>query len=522
MTRLLYCGCSSACFELDADTPYYSSEPYTVLLNGKEQYQHNANVFSLFNLDSDTKYTVTIVFASGKTEHLTVHTTPDNCRVSVREFGAVGDGVHDDTPCIQAAINLIPRGGRLYFPPGTYLTYPLSLKSYITLELAKGATILGNPNREHYPVIPPVCVDSVTGKETPMASFEGVEQPMYQSLIHGSYVRDVSIVGQGCIDGNGGAGDWWTHFKEWSVMRPRAIFLNRCSNIVLHGITVANSASWNIHPFYSRDLSILDIHVKAPKDSPNTDAIDPESCDGVDIIGCRFSVGDDCIAVKSGKIDMARKYRTPARRHNIRNCLMQFGHGAVTLGSELAAGIRDLHVSQCYFQATDRGLRIKSRRGRGKDSVVTDVSFDNIRMDGVLTPIVINLWYNCCDPDRYTEYVWSREKLPVDDRTPRTGSFTFRNMECTGAQVAACYIDGLPESPIEKVRLENISVSFAEDAQPGKPAMQNFAEDRCKLGFYLDNVRDVEVRNCSISGVEGEPLITDHVESVSVEGLEVH
>ena len=110
----------------------------------------------------------------------------------------------------------------------------------------------------------------------------------------------------------------------------------------------------------------------------------------------------------------------------------------------------------------------------------------------------------------------------MDDRTPRTGSFTFRNMECTGAEVAACYIDGLPESPIEKVRLENISVTFAEDAKPGKPAMQNFAEDRCKLGFYLDNVRDIEVHNCSISGAEGEPLITDHTESVTVDGLEVH
>ena len=143
-----------------------------------------------------------------------------------------------------------------------------------------------------------------------------------------------------------------------------------------------------------------------------------------------------------------------------------------------------------------------------------------IRMDGVLTPIVINLWYNCCDPDRYTEYVWSREHLPVDDRTPHMGTFCFRNMVCTDAEAAACYIDGLPESPIEKVILENISVSFAENAEPHVPAMQNFAQERCKLGLYLDNVKEIEVRNVKMHGQVGEMLIADHYDRITTEGFE--
>ena len=141
-------------------------------------------------------------------------------------------------------------------------------------------------------------------------------------------------------------------------------------------------------------------------------------------------------------------------------------------------------------------------------------------MEGVLTPIVINLWYNCCDPDRYTEYVWSREHLPVDDRTPHMGTFCFRNMVCTDAEAAACYIDGLPESPIEKVILENISVSFAENAEPHVPAMQNFAQERCKLGLYLDNVKEIEVRNVKMHGQVGEMLIADHYDRITTEGFE--
>ncbi len=520
MINILYCGNSSACFELEGTRPYYAQEPYTVLLNGEERLQGETNVFSLFDLEPDTGYAVTVRFRSGGEDAVTIHTRAETCRVSVKDFGAVGDGVHEDTAALQAAINLIPEGGRVVFPAGTYLTLPLSLKSHITLELQEGASLLGSTERERYPILKTVCV-APDGKELPMVSFEGLEDDCYQSLIHGSYAEDVAIVGKGVIDGNAQNGDWWKNFKEFPAARPRAIFLNRCKDVTLHGVTVQNGASWHIHPYYSQNVSILDIFITAPKVSPNTDGIDPESCDGVDIIGCRFSVGDDCIAIKSGKIEMARKYCVPADHHTIRNCLMEFGHGAVTLGSELAAGIRNLSVTQCVFHATDRGLRIKSRRGRGKDSIVTNVLFDNILMDAVLTPIVINMWYNCCDPDRYTEYVWSREHLPVDDRTPHLGSFAFRNMECTGAEVAACYIDGLPESPIDEVSFEDISISFAEDAQPGTPAMQNFAEKRCRLGLYLDNVTKIQVKNVTLKGVDGEGLIVQHCEDVTTDGFEV-
>ncbi len=518
MIKTLYKGSSSACFEIQNHSPYYSPEEYSVRLAGREVYRGNENVFSVFELKPDTEYELSVCF-SGTEETVSFRTESESCCINVRSFGAVGDGVHEDTIAIQTAINMIPEKGRLYFPEGTYLTLPLTLRSHITIELSEKAVLLGSTDRERYPIIPAVIEDE-DGKEIPFAGFEGIEQDAYQSLIQGSYVNDIRIVGKGRIDGNGQNGDWWKNFNEFPAKRPRAVFLNRCRNVTLHGVTVANSASWHIHPYFSQNISLLDCSVSAPKVSPNTDAIDPESCDYVDIIGCKFSVGDDCIAVKSGKIDMAMKYHVPADHHTIRNCLMQFGHGALTLGSELSAGIRNVSVTQCLFRETDRGLRIKSRRGRGKESVITDVLFDNIRMEKVKTPIVINMWYNCVDPDRYTEYVWSREHLPIDDRTPHLGLFEFKNMECVDAEVAACYIDGLPESPIDRVELENVSVSFATDAKPGVPAMQNFAEERCRLGIYLDNVREISVKNVRLSGVVGESLIADHYEKITTEGFE--
>lgn len=519
MIKILYCGSSSACLELDGEAPYYAGDGYTVLVDGERRCRRDTNVFSVYGLKPGTACEVAVRFDGGGEERIRLVTEEETCCVNVREFGAAGDGIHEDTGAIQAAINFMPEGGRLWFPAGVYLTLPLSLKSRITLDLDEGAVILGSVDRERYPIIPAVSTDPVTGEETLQSGFEGLELASYQSLIHAAYARDISIVGQGTIDGNGQNGDWWGDFNSFPAKRPRVVFLNHTENVTLHGITVKNGPAWHVHPFFSRNFSMLDCTVAAPKVSPNTDGVDPESCDGVNIIGCHFSVGDDCIAVKSGKIDMAKKYKTPADHHVIRNCLMEFGHGAVTLGSELAAGIRNLSVARCRFHATDRGLRIKTRRGRGRDSVIDNVLFDGIRMDRVLTPIVINMWYNCCDPDRYTEYVWSREALPVDDRTPHLGAFAFRNMECTGAEVAACYIDGLPESPIDEVALENVSISFAPDARPGKPSMKNFAEDQCRLGLYLDFVKRIRIKNVRLEGVDGEMLTAHNCGEIVSEGF---
>ena len=512
---LRYCGVSSACFELRNDTPYYAPTPFTASLAGGESRACESNVFSFYGLNPDTDYTLSLT-GEGLHETLRFRTKAESCALDVRAFGAVGDGAHDDTDAIRTAIGCLPAGGRLLFPAGRYLSRPQMLKSHITLEFCAGATLLGWPVREDYPIIPG-AVSALDGQEVHLGGFEGNAVPMYQSLLTAQYAEDITILGPGCIDGNAGNTDFWTHFKQFPTARPRLLFFNRCRDIVVHGIHACNAPSWQLHPYYSQNLAFYDLLISAPKDSPNTDALDPESCDRVEIIGCRFSVGDDCIAIKSGKIELGTKLNVPASRHTIRNCLMNFGHGAVVLGSEIGAGVRELSVSRCWFRGTDRGLRIKSRRGRGRNCRVDGVSFENIRMEGVLTPFAVNLWYNCCDPDRFSEYVWSREALPVDGRTPYFGRFRFAHIRCTDAQVAACYIDGLPEAPVEEVEFEDVSVSFAADAKPGIPIMENFAKPRCRLGLYFDNVRHIRIRNVKLEGVDGEAVLADHYETLETE-----
>lgn len=515
MIRTLLVSPVSACFELQNDAPYYAPEEYTLWLDGEEKFRGNTNVFSLFSLLPGKTYRLKVRLGEAE-EEISFTTKTVSAGVNVKNFGALGDGVTDDTAAIQTAIHCLPENGLLHFPAGTYLTAPLTLKSRITLSLGEGAVLLGATDRSRYPVIPGEINDLFTGESAVYGAFEGNAMPMCQSLIFAEHAGDITIVGPGTVDGNAQNSEFWTRFREFSVARPRLFFFNRCRNVTVHGITAQNSASWQFHPFFSQQVGLYDLFIKAPKDSPNTDAIDPEACDGVDIIGCRFSVGDDCIAIKSGKIDLGRKYKQPADHHTIRNCLMEFGHGAVTLGSEIGAGVTNLSVSQCWFRGTDRGLRIKTRRGRGKDCRLDNILFENIRMESVLTPVAINMWYNCCDPDRFSEYVWSREQLPVDERTPHLGKFTFRRLTCTHVQVAACYIDGLPESPIDEVRFEDSVFTFDPDAKPGKPIMKNFAQEECRLGLYLDNVRRITMENVLVEGAAGENVVANHYESLSI------
>ena len=256
MIRILYCSSSSACLELKNKNPYYAPAPYTVLVDGKEAFRSETNVFSLYDLRPDTEYTVVVRPDSGEEQTVLIRTKSETCCVSVKDFGAVGDGVHEDTGALQAAINFLPDGGRLLFPAGTYLTLPLALKSHITLDLAEGAVLLGSPQRERYPIISGIAIDPVSGQEVPLAMFEGLEQSSYQSLLQANCAEDIAIVGRGTIDGNGQNGGWWVGFHDFPASRPRVIFLNRCKGVTLHGVTVANGPAWHIHPCFSRDVSL--------------------------------------------------------------------------------------------------------------------------------------------------------------------------------------------------------------------------------------------------------------------------
>ena len=187
---------------------------------------------------------------------------------------------------------------------------------------------------------------------------------------------------------------------------------------------------------------------------------------------------------------------------------MENGHGAVTVGSEIAGGVRNLLVENCLFSHTDRGLRVKTRRGRGKDSVLDQICFRNLKMDGVMTPFVVNSFY-FCDPDGKTSYVQSRETMPVDERTPSIKRLQFEHIEAVNCHVAAAYLEGLPEQKIEEILMKDVTISFAEQAKAGVPAMSQGVDECRKQGMFVKNVEHLELENVVIIGQEGKDFILE-------------
>lgn len=501
--------------EVQDEEGEYFTNPFEVYLNGEKQFTGNRVIETIYGLEPDTEYEICLMRGEKELYSKKVRTEMEYVTLDVRDFGAKGDGETDDTAAIQAAILSCPPQGRVLITEGCYRFTHLFLKAHLRLELTKSARLFAICDKEKLPVLPG-RIQSRDGKSEFIPSvWEGEPVAAYASLITGIDTEDVILYGEGVIDGNGSFDTWWNkEFLQNAPARPRILYLNHCKDIVFQGVTLQNSPAWNVHPLFSQNVKFIGLQIQASDNSRNTDGINPESCTGVEIAGVHFSVGDDCIAIKSGKLYMGKTYKTPSKDILIRNCLMERGHGGVTIGSEVAAGVNHILVKNCCFMNTDRGLRVKTRRGRGKDSYISGVAFEHVRMEGVRIPFVINCFYYC-DPDGKTEYVRSKEPLPVDDRTPRVGSIKIKNVQCHDCHVVGLFFYGLPESKIEKIVMENVVITYAEDAKPGRAAMMENCETSCRKGVFVRNARAVKLKNVRIEGNEGEAVDLDGVDDWS-------
>lgn len=494
---------TSVSAELENNDSYYT-EPFEVILNGASRGMWERNSFSLYDLKPDHDYELRII-AGDTDETVSFHTLNRRERIYLSPKEG---GVENDTAGLQQAIDSLGADEFLTLR-GVYKATALFLRDGLCLHIPQGCGLVGETDRSAFPIL------SADREENGIAlgTWEGRADDCFASILTGIGVKNVCIYGQGCIDCNAQSGDWWLrHRIKQTARRPKGIFLHTCENVALEGITVCNTPSWNQHPFYSRNLKYINMTLLNPADSPTTDGIDPESCDNVLIAGVRISVGDDCIAIKSGKIDFARRYRTPSSRITVRNCLMEYGHGGVTLGSENSGGIENVLVTNCVFRQTDRGLRIKSQRGRGNLAVIQNITFRNIRMDGVKSPFVINAFYKAGNDNLDERFL--REYREVTDLTPVFKEFTFEDIVCENVSYGAGFFLGLPESQLEKVTLRNVTVSYRPDASPGEMAMTAWREEFWHIGFVCENLKLLKLENVTFLDEPSQKFILRNVEKV--------
>jgi polygalacturonase len=428
---------------------------------------------------------------------------PD-AKVTLTDFGAVGNGEVLCTDAFAKAIDQLYKmgGGHLVVPRGIWHTGPIVLRSNIDLHLEAGAVIQFAADESLYPII-----------ET---SFEGLDTRRVHSPLSANGSANISITGQGVIDGNG---QYWrpvkrqkvtdSHWKqllatpgsvemkpgywvpsegyargekganmnvpnattdeEWQAikrfLRPVMVSLVKCKNVLLQGVIFQNSPAWNLHPLMCENIIIDNLLVRNPFYAQNGDALDLESCTNALIVNSRFDAGDDGICIKSGKDADGRRRGIPTSNVVVDGCTVFAGHGGFVVGSEMSGGVRNFKVQNCQFLGTEVGLRFKSTRGRG--GIVENIYIDGISMMDISTvAIIFNMYYggkSVAELLEAGETPNNLDKQPVNEGTPVFRNINIQNVACNGAGKAMEF-NGLPEMPIDRINLKNISIRARKDA----------------------------------------------------------
>jgi polygalacturonase len=430
----------------------------------------------------------------------------------VTRFGAVGDGTTLCTRAIQRAIDAAAMsGGVVYLPPGRFLSGALFLRSNVRLSLSAGAVLISSHRPEDFPPIP--------------SRWEGIERTSYASLLNGDRLEDVAIEGPGSIEGQGGP--WWQAHEATKKLRlarnlpreaenppeaplrwprPRAISLLRCRRVRVSNLSISDAPSYNLHLIYCQDVLVNGLTVVG-LEAQNSDGIQIDSCQRVQILNCSIASGGESIALKAGYNEDGRRVGIPCEDVLITNCHLALSHGAAfACGSETAAWIRNVVVTNCTISNCRLGLHMRSPRGRGggiERVVCSNLVLDKIRETGILlthyfdSVLMDSLFGEPASGSGNPETDRSL-RLPADINTPAFRHLEFRGLTMGNVRDVAV-IEGLPERFIQGVILDDIRAP------------------EVKTGVTCARVASLEISGLSVAASQSPA-----VAARDIQGLHIH
>ncbi len=422
--------------------------------------------------------------------------------VDIRRHGAVGDGRTLNTRAIQKAIDACAAtgGGMIAVPAGVFVTGSIWLKPGVGLELRKGAVLRGSTDLADYPLV--------------MRRFvEAYPEPLRLGLINATGNHGLRIVGPGTLDG---AGDkfWRMFFKapEESVEGNKVVYhfpqlcsIEDCDDVTVSGVTFKDAAFWNLHMYRCRRSVIEDCSFEVPHviRAPSSDAIDLDSCQDIVVRRCRFSVDDDCIALKGTQGPGAAAYaEAPAvERIHIHDCVFEHGLGCVTYGSN-ATVVRDVLVERITNVGDIPTIRFKVRPDT-PGQVYEKLRVKGVRLAEAPTPYGPE-WHN-----REVFYGYGKPNFGADDPAvglivnarlthgtkvePKMPGAIIRDVvieDVTGTTRRFGNISGSPTTAISNFLLKDINVRLTD------------AGERKKL--IARNTKNIRFDNVQVNGKPGE------------------
>ena len=318
----------------------------------------------------------------------------------VTTFGAQGDGKALDSPAINKAIDAAAAagGGTVFFPPGTYRSFSIHLRSNVSLYLGPGSILLAAD--------PPESGEGYDLAESnqPWENYQDFgHNHWHNSLIWGEGLNGVSILGPGLIWGKGLSRGWGAGPKaEQPGAGNKAIALKNCRNVLLRDFSILHGGHFGILATGVDNFTIDNLVIDT-----NRDGMDIDCCRNVRISNCSVnSPWDDGICLKSS---FALGYARSTEMVTISNCLVTgnyqegtlldatckplpaedkaFRTGRIKFGTESNGGFKNITISNCVFEGC-RGLAIESVDG----AVIEDVCISNIAMRNIFgAPIFMRL-----------------------------------------------------------------------------------------------------------------------------------
>jgi polygalacturonase len=293
-----------------------------------------------------------------------------------------------DTQRIQDAIDNCAPGNSVALrrdgQNGAFLAGPLELRQGVTLLVERDVILFGSRDPHQYEKSPGTC-GVVTEKD-----LRGCKP-----LIHIVGATDSAVMGDGIIDGRGGANllgqdfSWWDLAQEAKVKNayqnvPRIIVADRADNFTLYRITLKNSPNFHVIVMRTKGFTAWNVKIDSPKTARNTDGIDPSSSMNVSILHSFIRAGDDNVAIKAGS-------NGPARNITIAHNHFYSGHG-MSIGSETNGNVDHVLVQDLTIDGADNGIRIKSNSTRG--GFVHGVRYEDVCIQNTKNPIVLDPFYS--------------------------------------------------------------------------------------------------------------------------------
>ncbi|VAH71027.1 unnamed protein product [Triticum turgidum subsp. durum] len=288
--------------------------------------------------------------------------------LSLDDFGAVGDGIANDTQAfVDAWKSACATGGTTYLnvPAGrSYQIWPVTLAGPCRGEIK--LLISGN----------------IIAPEDPEEWWDG-DQGRW---LHFRGVGDLSLSGGGIVDGRGQ--QWWagscedencTTYRPYDVA-PMALHFEGCRDVSVKGITVQNGQRQHLVFTRCHDVEANYLRVTSPEYSPGTVGVLVVSSTDVHIKHDLFSVGGDCVSIVGNSSDI---------RVKAVSCGPGLGISIGGLGENQSNDrIHKIKMDTMLLSNTKNGVRIKTyKNGCG---FARKVKFAHIMMRNVANPIVID------------------------------------------------------------------------------------------------------------------------------------